>query len=273
MAKRIFFIVLSVFLWVGSAMALDVPTYKGRVNDFSGMLKSDQTAQLEKKLERYEGETSNQIAILTIPSLEGDDLEDFSIRVADKWKIGQRDKDNGILVLVVLNDHKMRIEVGRGLEGSLTDLVAGRIVDSVMKPAFKEKAYYKGLDGAIDAIQLAVKGEFKSDAVKKDDPEKVKAYLFFYGLIVVIAGFMGIIHIILGGITGAAGWYFATAWLFHPGFAVLAAVAAVGFFFGLIAKFLLEASVMGGGGGSSGGDSSFGFGGGGFGGGGASGGW
>ena len=288
MVKKIFFLSLIIFLFAGIASALPVPNYKGRVNDFAGMLKSDQIAQLEKKIEQYEASTSNQVAILTVPSLEGDDLEGFSIRVVESWKVGQKGKDNGVLILVVLKDRKMRIEVGRGLEGSLTDLVSGRIVDGIMKPAFKEEAYYKGLDGAISAIQLAIKGEFKADALKKDASSEeagIEGYFIAYVLIFAVAAIIGMLHSIFGGLAGGAGTYFVTSWLFNPGYIAIIIITVSGFLIGLVAKFILEAILesSGGGGGYSGGgyssgggfggSSSFSFGGGSFGGGGASGSW
>ncbi len=244
------------------------------------MLKSDQTAQLVKKLEQYEQETSSQIAILTISSLDGDDLEGFSMRVAEKWKVGQKGKDNGILILVVLNDRRMRIEVGRGLEGVVTDLIAGRIVDGVMKPAFKEQAYYKGLDDAINALALAAKGEFTADVVKKGkSSDEEFFFLLIYGVIFFIAGVAGFLHFIVGGAVGGIGAYLATSWLFHPSFGFLVIITVVGFLIGMIAKLVLEVALnMSGTGsfGSSGGSSSgssFDFGVGGFSGGCASGSW
>jgi uncharacterized protein len=285
MVKKIFFSIMTFFfLFVGAASALDVPGYKGRVNDFAGMLKSDQIVQLEKKLEQYEKETSNQIAILAIPSLEGEDLEGFSIRVTDKWKVGQKGKDNGILILIAFKDRKMRIEVGKGLEGSLTDLISGRIIDSVMAPAFKEKAYYKGLDDAINSIQLAIKGEFKADKAKdatKSRFDNTEMYMIVYGMILFVAGIVGMFHWTIGGAAGGAGSYLATSWLFHPTLGILTFVTVIGILIGCIAKFILEIMLESSGGsysgsgfsssGSSGGG--FSFGGGDFGGGGASGGW
>ncbi len=143
----VFFLVLS-----GTAVALNIPNYKGYVNDFAGMLGSEQAAQLEQKLGQYDKQTSNQIAILTINSLEGSDIESYSIQVASEWKIGQKGKDNGVLVTIAKKDHRMRIEVGYGLEGDLTDLMAGRIVDEIMTPAFKAGDFYGGINKAVDNI-------------------------------------------------------------------------------------------------------------------------
>ncbi|HNR72949.1 MAG TPA: TPM domain-containing protein, partial [Cyclobacteriaceae bacterium] len=92
-----------------------------RVHDDARVLKQETVEALESQLKAYEDSTSNQIAILTISSLEGEVIEEYSLRVAEKWKLGQKDKDNGVLLLIAVDDHKMRIEVGHGLEGVLTD--------------------------------------------------------------------------------------------------------------------------------------------------------
>jgi len=120
-----------------TAPALDVPAFKGRVNDYADMISPGAERQLEAGLAELEKTDSTQVAVLTVPSLEGDSLEDFSIRVADAWKVGQKKADNGVILLVSKNDRKIRIEVGYGLEGVLTDVLAGQIVDRVISPNFK----------------------------------------------------------------------------------------------------------------------------------------
>jgi hypothetical protein len=126
-------LVFCVMLFIhGGAQALDVPPLKGRVNDYAGMISPGVRAQLEMELKDFEQSDSTQIVILTIESLEGESLEEFSIKVAETWKIGQKGKDNGAILLVAKKDRKTRIEVGRGLEGKLTDLTAGRIVQLVI---------------------------------------------------------------------------------------------------------------------------------------------
>src|SRR3990167_8452610 len=126
------------FAWSPTPVeALEVPQYQGYVTDLAGMISPAERQRLEQTLLAFEQSDSTQIAVLTIPSLEGDALEDFSIRTVEAWKIGQKGKDNGVLLLVSKGDRKVRIEVGRGLEGVLTDLLAGRIVDQVISPRFK----------------------------------------------------------------------------------------------------------------------------------------
>jgi uncharacterized protein len=118
-------------------------------------------ATLEVELADLERTDSTQVVVLTVQSLEGDVIEDFSIRVGDAWKIGQKGKDNGVIFIVSKADRKMRIEVGRGLQGVLTDLLAGRIIDTVIKPRFKQDRFDDGFLEGIRAIIAATRGEFK----------------------------------------------------------------------------------------------------------------
>jgi len=144
------------------AHALDVPRLTGRVNDYAGMLSPQTKHTLEQQLKAVEQSDSTQIVILTVPSLQGEVLDQFSIKVAEAWKIGQKGKDNGVIFLVSKNDRKMRIEVGRGLEERITDLRAGRIIDEVIKPRFKTSDYDGGFTEGIASIIAASKGELRA---------------------------------------------------------------------------------------------------------------
>ena len=137
--KKYLLIVISVILFLPASWsyALDVPPLKGRVNDYADMISPEAESLLEERLKAFEESDSTQVVILTVNSLEGDALEDFTIRVAEKWKIGQTKKDNGVILFASKNDRRMRIEVGRGLEGVLTDLLSGRILDNVIRPKFR----------------------------------------------------------------------------------------------------------------------------------------
>ena len=150
-----------------AAMALDVPPLRSRVNDGAGMISPQAEAALEAKLADLEKNESTQIAILTVPSLEGDAIEDFSMRVVEAWKIGRKGLDNGVLFLVSRDDRKVRIEVGYGLEGRLTDLLAGRIVQNEVTPAFKAGRFDAGFERGVEAILLAVRGEYKAVPAKE----------------------------------------------------------------------------------------------------------
>jgi len=142
-----------------AVFALEVPPLRGRVNDLAGILASDRAQALDERLAAFERETGHQIAVLTIPSLQGDSLEDFSIRVAEAWKIGQKGFDNGAILLIVRDDHKLRIEVGYGLEGVLPDAIASRIIREVIVPRFRENDYSGGIEAGLDAIMRVTRGE------------------------------------------------------------------------------------------------------------------
>ena len=124
------------------------------------MLDASAERQLEQLMASYESGSDHEVALLTIPSLEGDSLEGFSLRVARSWKIGKKGLENGALLLVAKDDRKMRIEVGRGLEGTLTDAVASRILRHVLEPAFKRGDFEDGLRDGVVAIHAALGGDY-----------------------------------------------------------------------------------------------------------------
>jgi len=144
-----------------SAAALDIPPLRSRVTDLAGMISPQVELRLEQALEEFERSDSTQIAILTVPSLEGESLEDYTLRVAGTWKLGQEQHDNGILLLVAKQERKIRIEVGYGLEGRLTDLLAGRIIDNEIAPRFKQGDLDGGFLAGTAAIIEAVRGEYQ----------------------------------------------------------------------------------------------------------------
>ena len=148
-----------------TAQKKEVPGLMGlRVHDEAHLLSQGTIDQLEQSLQRFEDSTTNQIAILTINSLDGDILEEYAIRVAHtEWKLGQGDKDNGVLLLVVIDDKKVRIEVGQGLEGVLTDALSNRIIRNEIAPNFRRGDYDAGISAAANAIMSAIKGEYKAD--------------------------------------------------------------------------------------------------------------
>jgi uncharacterized protein len=139
--------------------ALDVPPLRGRINDYAGLIPADRARALEERLARFEAETGHQIAVLTVPSLKGDSLEDFGIRVAESWKIGKKGFDNGAILLIARDDRKLRIEVGYGLEGVMPDAIASRIIREVITPRFRSGDYAGGIEAGIDAILKVTKGE------------------------------------------------------------------------------------------------------------------
>ncbi|MGA7826173.1 MAG: TPM domain-containing protein [Geobacteraceae bacterium] len=266
--------------------ALDVPPLKAHVNDYAHILSPAAIQKIEAELTAFEKSDSTQIAVLTIPSLEGENLEEYSIKVADAWKIGQKGKDNGAILLVSKGDRKIRIEVGWGLEGTLTDLVSGRIIRNEIAPRFKQGDFDGGIEAGVSAIMSVVKGEYSASShdlsqQKKRSPPLMTLLLFLFVACVIL----GAISKVLGGVAGAVGLPVIASLLFSgTGLVTLLILAAVGFFGGLFISLLFGGGGRGGGfgggpflgGGGFGGDSfggGFSGGGGGFGGGGASGGW
>jgi uncharacterized protein len=284
----IFFAFCLIFIIV-PAHALDVPVLQGYVNDYAGMLSPQAKSQIEAELRAFEQSDSTQIVILTIPSLEGENLEDFSIKVADAWKIGQKEKDNGVIFLVAKQERKIRIEVGRGLEGKLTDLLSGRIIDLVIKPKFKRGDFDGGFIAGVHALIDATRGEFTADKIqyeKRDErASKLLTMIIFGTIILIVTGSISRILSILAGAVGLPLFAFLTFTSFGIFTIIIFAI------FGALAGFILPSIFSstrhhgsrgffhGGGfywgGGSSGIDFGGGFSGGGgsFGGGGASGDW
>ncbi len=142
----------------------EIPELWGQhVHDEAKALNALTVDNLEKSLKIFEDSTSNQIAILIVPSLDGEVIEQYALRVAEKWKLGQKDKDNGVILLVSINDRKMRIEVGQGLEGPLPDAICNRIIRNEMAPSFRRGDYDTGVTAATVAILQSIKGEYKAD--------------------------------------------------------------------------------------------------------------
>jgi len=162
---RIIKIALSALLMLAltvPAFALEVPQLTGRVVDKAGMLSPQVRQKLNSTLAGLEGSDSTQMAVLTVPSLEGESIEGFGIRVAEQWQLGQADKDNGVILIVSEADRKIRLEVGYGLEGVLTDALAGSIIDNEITPRFKAGDFDAGIVAGVTATMQAVKGEYKA---------------------------------------------------------------------------------------------------------------
>ncbi len=230
-----------------------MPPLRGRVNDYAGLMPPERARALEDRLARFEQETGHQVAVLTIPSLQGEPLEDFSIKVAENWKIGQKGFDNGVILLIARDDRKIRIEVGYGLEGVLPDAIASRIIREIIIPRFRANDYPGGIEAGIDAILKVTRGERLPEARRAQGRTMSfsLAQLFFILLLAAIP----IIALLgsqnqnraAGSWSGRRRYYGGWGGPFWGGF--------------------------GGGGFGGGGGGGFGGGGGGFGGGGASGGW
>ena len=144
----------------------DNQKYKRLVNDYANILSNNEENALEHKLVAYDDSTSTQIAVVTIESLNGNEISGYSFQLAEKMGIGRKDKNNGILILVAMKEHKMFIATGYGMEGVVTDALAKRIVENYMKPNFRNNDFYKGIDEATTVIMALASGEYTADQIK-----------------------------------------------------------------------------------------------------------
>lgn len=199
--------------------ATDVPFLTGRVVDNAEILKPATIASLTAQLKAHEDKTGNQVAILTTHSLQGESIEEYANDVFHAWKLGQKGKDNGVLLVVSPDEHKMRIEVGFGLEGTLPDVTASRIIRNVMTPPFKDGDYDKGITDGASAIvaQLEGRGDaasadamadatptshsslFDDEASKMPWPQRILMGCFIFGIIGLFT--------VVGVMTPGMGWF------------------------------------------------------------------
>ena len=173
-------VVLALFCCTLPLTALEVPPLGAPVTDLAGLLSTEQAEQLNQLLLDYEAETSNQFALLIIPSLEGEVLESYSIEVASNWALGQADKDNGLLLLIALAERRLRIEVGYGLEGVLTDAFCGRVIDYTIVPYFKSQQYFEGISAGLLELIRQTGDEYSPDPALEPaaSENRIGAYLF-----------------------------------------------------------------------------------------------
>lgn len=136
-----------------------IPPLKARVTDLTGTLSANDTTRLEQKLAAFEAKKGSQIAVLIVPTTQPETIEQYSIRVADAWKLGRKGIDDGVLLLVAKQDRTVRVEVGYGLEGVLPDAVAKRITDETIVPEFRQGRFAAGIDAGVDRIIGVVEGE------------------------------------------------------------------------------------------------------------------
>jgi uncharacterized protein len=253
-----------------------------RVTDQTGTLRPDQVAALEAKLAALEQRKGSQIAVLIVPTTQPEDIAQFGIRVAEAWKLGRKGVDDGAILIVALNDRRMRVEVGYGLEGAITDLSANRILDEFLRPYFRAGDIHGGIDAAVDRLIGLVDGEPLPEPQRDEWDGRqgnLGAMLFPLLILGLIAG--PILRRILGRPLGAAatgGIAGFVAWALVGILGVAAFAAIITFFFTLVGGLggagggRWSSGRRGGGGHWGGGGFGGGFGGGGFGGGGFGGG-
>lgn len=262
------------FLWLAigvcfSARAeIAVPALTGHVIDQTATLSSAEVSQLEQMLRDFEAKKGSQVAVLIVPTTEPEAIEQYSIRVAEAWKLGRQKVDDGAILLIAKNDRALRIEVGYGLEGVLTDIASKRIISEIITPHFKQGDFNAGITAGVQQMMRVIDGEPLPAPTQKNANGAKDGSSFFPIIILVAFVVGGTLRAILGkflgalatgGIIGIIVWIFISAF----GMAMLAGLAA--FLFTLFSN-------GGGGGGGRGWGGGGGFGGGSFGGGGFSGG-
>jgi uncharacterized protein len=173
------------------------------VNDFAGVLSPQEEQQLERELVAYDDSTSNQIAIVLINTLEDYPIEEYALKLFREWGVGNKNNNNGIVILAAIKDRKIKIEVGYGLEGAIPDITAGHIIDQDIKPNFRSEDYYQGLSQAAHSLIKAAAGEYKAPANyrKKKGGGSVLPFGFLVFIIILIAIFGG-----RGGRGGGGGY-------------------------------------------------------------------
>lgn len=280
------YVAAAAFFLPTGASALDVPPLTGRVVDLAHVLPNATAESLTAQLAAHETQSSNQVAVLIIPSLEGESLEEFSHRVATTWKLGQKGTDNGVLLLVAIGERKVRIEVGYGLEGALTDARSAQIIRNEIVPRFRAGDMLGGVTAGVNAIVKTIEGTYQ--APKKAAPRQ-ESDVIGQVVVAVVAGLLvGLvfrnIHRIIGPVAGAGISTLLVPWLVPALVAsgitllLLLVIGASGTgrrsrYSGLDDWVWYSSHGGGWGGGSVGGGGGFSGGGGDFGGGGASGNW
>ncbi|HQN65459.1 MAG TPA: YgcG family protein [Methylophilus sp.] len=215
------FLALCLTMLLASRMTfalVEVPELRARVTDLTGTLTAPQQASLEAKLKVLEDKKGSQVAILILPSTQPEDIAQYSIRAVEKWQLGREKPDDGVLLLVAKNDRKLRIEVGRGLEGAIPDIYAKRIISDVISPRFKGGDFFSGLDAGIDSLSKLIEGE----ALPIPEPQKenisidqLLPMLLFGGLVsgLVLRGMFGTFvgSALNGGLVGIIVYWLGTA--------------------------------------------------------------
>ena len=272
-------VVAALAWWLPATAQLAVPPLTGHVTDQTGTLTAEQKASLEQTLTAFEARKGSQLAVLMVRSTAPEAIEPYALRVAELWKLGRKKVDDGAILVVAKDDRALRIEVGYGLEGALTDLTSKRIISETILPRFKQQDFYGGVSAGVTQIIAVIDGEPLPEpagmpAIGAGDVRQFTPILFVLALAVggVLRAVLGKVPgaLVTGGVVGAIAWFLVGA----ASIALMAGVVALIVTLlggGMVGRGL--GGYYGGGRGGLGGGGGFRGGGGGFGGGGASGRW
>ncbi len=235
----------------------DIPALKARVTDTTGTLSAADVARIDGKLKAFEQQKGSQIVVLMVPTTQPEAIEQYSIRVAEAWKIGRKKVDDGLILLVAKNDRKLRIEVGYGLEGAVPDAIAKRVISEVIAPRFRANDYVGGIEAGVDRLIAVASGEalpapeqknWSGGSQKSGDGINIEWLMVAFFAAIVAGTFLRAVFgrffgaILTGGGLGAIAWF-------------LTGVLATGIIIGWVA-FIIALLFAGGGGGGGGGVSS-----------------
>ena len=176
--------------FTSEAFAFDVPKADSFLVDQAGVLSSQQSSNLKSRLNKIDSETNKQIVILILSSLDGESIEDVAYQTFNAWGVGKKESDNGVLILVSINDHKMRIETGKGIGGELTDLQTQDILNKKLAPAFKESRYYDGLNDGLDSLTETSSKESKKSEGNKESNSNMFWILLGIFLVYILIAFL-----------------------------------------------------------------------------------
>jgi len=197
----------------GSSAQTPPPAPKAYFNDYAGVVSGDDARRLDAKLREFEKQTSTQVLVTVFPELPSPSMEDFTVRASASWKAGRKELDNGAVFFVFVKDRKMRIETGKGLEGALPDILAGRILDEQVRPRFRQGDWAGGLEAGIDGIIAATKGEYTAPPPKKSTPPIVPlVILLVFVLLFLWLAAQGSRHVYAGRTYGSRGWRGGGGW-------------------------------------------------------------
>lgn len=199
--KKYFSLLIAVLISICSVFAQDIPepmSPRRLVNDYVGALNPTEQESLERKLVDYNDSTSTQITVVVVKSTQPYPASDYAFALGRKWGVGQKDKDNGIVLLWATDDRKIYIATGRGMEGAIPDVIAKRIIANVIAPDFKNKMYYRGLSNGVDEIVKYATGEYKADATGGEDDSVI-------GVIIFLLIFIFVIYVIIKASRGGGG--------------------------------------------------------------------
>lgn len=185
--KKILLTLLLTFSFCFADITASFPELSGRVIDSANLLSQSQKETLNSTLKAQEEETSNQIVVVTLNSLDGYEIAEYSYQLGRHWGIGQKGKDNGVLLVISLNDRKLRIEVGYGLEGALTDKISHEIIEYTLKPKFKQNQYFEGIKKSVDQIILAIKGEYIPDEKVENNNSSSELFPILFFVVIFVS--------------------------------------------------------------------------------------